>query len=94
MTVASNEVFEVGTTARIQMNVTVEGDVVDVDTVILKLKDPLGVVTLPNVVREDLGEYYADTVVATAGQYKYRWETTSPISAEEGSFVVRKSGVL
>lgn len=86
--------LEVGTTVRLSTTLKVEKTLVDAATIQVILKRPDGTTTHPVVVREGVGTFHADVVPNLHGQWKYRWESTDPISAEEGSFIVRKSQVI
>lgn len=83
--------IETGTTVRLKIVVKVDGVPADPDTLVVLVKDPVGNVAQPDVVHDSLATYHADFVVEYSGQWRYRWESTGPVSAEEGSFVVSKS---
>jgi hypothetical protein len=61
----------------------------DPTTVVFKLRDASGAVTLPAVVRTTTGVYYAEFVVTyKPGEWTYRWEGTGAVqAAEEGKFI-------
>jgi hypothetical protein len=65
----------------------------DPTTVVFRLLDAAGAVTLPAVVRTTTGVYYAEFVVTNKpGTWAYRWEGTGAVQAsEEGTFIVRPS---
>jgi hypothetical protein len=65
----------------------------DPTTVVFRLLDAAGAVTLPAVVRTTTGVYYVEFVVTNKpGTWAYRWEGTGAVQAsEEGTFVVRPS---
>lgn len=73
---------------------------VDPTTIVLRIKPPTGSVvvkTYPEAgtVKEAIGKYAYRFVVDKPGRWVYRWEGTGTIpQAEEGEFLVRKSGVL
>lgn len=43
------------------------------------------------VVKVETGVYYAEISPDAAGRWYYRWETTSPVIADEGDFIVQRS---
>lgn len=94
MTSCATKDLEIGTTARIATTLKEQKVLTDPTTVVLRVKPPTGATTTPTVVRDSVGAFHGDVVVNKAGQWRFRWESTGPTSAEEGSFVVRKSSVV
>lgn len=91
-----------GEIARISIRVTdITGTAADPGTLTLKIKPPTGPTatyvygSAAEIVRDSLGNYHADIVMSTSGQWAYRWETTAPNGgAAEGAIVVKKSRVI
>lgn len=66
---------------------------VDPSTVVFKLESPSGVITTPTVVDEvGTGNYSASNVMDEFGLWDWRWETTGPNIADQGTIkVVQKN---
>lgn len=43
--------------------------------------------------KDSTGVYYVEIVMDQVGDWLFRWETTAPQTAEEGSFIVRRNKV-
>ena len=74
---------------------TVAGAFVDPTTIVLRIKLPSETVTTytylvsVDVVRESMGIYYVDYLVAESGIHYFKWTGTGAVyAAEESSFVV------
>lgn len=61
------------------------------DAVLLRVKDPTGVETFPDVIETSGLVFRSEVVGNLEGQWRYRWETDDPIFAYEGSFLIRNS---
>lgn len=85
--------LEEGTSARLKATLAVNCIPVN-GTVTLTVRDPNGNLSYPSVAQMGIGSYYTDIEVDLPGQWKYRWESTDPIAAQEGSFIVRRSQLL
>ena len=96
MTTLMDEAIDVGTTKRLS-NTFESFDAIpvlfDPANVTLTLKDPDGNKYSLTAIRDSLGRYHVEFVVPMAGQWRYRWESTSTIRTREGSFVVRRSEI-
>ena len=84
----------------VRMSVTFtnqSGTAVDPGAVAVKVKNPLGVITIYNypadgVVKDSTGNYRFDIEPTVQGVWVYRWQgTVSNKAAEENSFQVRES---
>jgi hypothetical protein len=89
-------VFDIGDGVRVTGTfIGLNGLTADPTNVVFRLRDPLGVVTTPNVIRLSAGSYYSDFVVNSRGTWTYRWEGTGTvIAAEEGRLAVRPSAFV
>ena len=70
------------------------GDPADPDTVVCKVKRPSGVIDLPAVIKDSVGNYQAQYSLTglAAGSYAYRWDGTGAVQASGvGSFNVSNS---
>jgi hypothetical protein len=88
--------FDIGDRVVLEVVLTdAGGATVDPDTVVLRVRSASGQVTTPAVSRLKRGSYRGEVVPATAGDWHWRFETSSPWEgAEEGMFRVRLSKVL
>lgn len=59
----------------------INGILVNPTTVIVRVKDPTGAVTLPAVENDNPGIYHADIVASIPGNYYYRFESTGDLVA-------------
>lgn len=57
----------------------------DPGVVIVRVKDPLGVVTTPTTTKIGTGIYTAPLTPTVAGMYEIRWEGTGAVQAAEQS---------
>lgn len=71
---------------------------VDPTTVIVRVKDPVGVVTSytylidANLIKDGVGQYHRDIEPTIQGVWKYRWEGIGTNKgAEENAFMIRES---
>lgn len=89
----TQETFDIADGIRITATFTdLNGNPGNPSSVIFKLKDPSGSVTLPAAQQSDTGVYYVDIVVDSRGTWFYRWEGDGAIQAAvEGEFFVRAS---
>lgn len=63
--------------------------------VVCTVKPPKGgAIQTPTVITLAFGVYAADIVGTVAGQWFYRFTSTSPVATQEGSFVVQGSNVV
>lgn len=85
--------MEQGGSARLKAVLSV-GCTPVIGTVTLMVKDPKGALATPSVAELDVGVYYTDIEVDIPGQWKFRWESTDPVAAQEGSFIVKRSQLL
>ena len=91
-----------GEVARLSLTVTdLDGLVADPGAVVLKVKQPAGVVATyaygssAEVIKDAVGAYHADLVLSAAGMWAYRWELDAPnAGAAEGVIQVQKSRVI
>lgn len=91
----ATNIFDVGDQIRLEATFTVDGTDANPTTVVGKVKDPNGAITLPTVSASSTGVYYMDLYVGTDGDWYYRFEGTgSVVAACEGVFRVRKSAFL
>lgn len=67
----------------------------DPTTVVLRVRDPVGIISTPTPTRDALGMYHADIVVDRSGIWFYRWEGSgSAADNGDGQFFVRPSKVV
>ncbi len=67
---------------------------VDPATVIFSLESPGGTVETPTVVNETgTGNYSAAHVMDEYGLWDWRWETTTPSIADQGTIMVKEKNV-
>lgn len=100
-TTRNGTTWDVNDSVRLKNTVTdASGALIDPSTVKLRVVASDGTTITnytiggsPAIVRLSLGVYYADIPVAMVGTWHYRWETTSPATAEEGWFRVRNPQV-
>lgn len=91
-----------GEVARISLTATDNaGAVADPGALRLKVKppaNPLATYTFgagAEIVKDAVGRYHADILLAAAGLWAYRWELDAPnAGAIEGSITVQKSKVI
>ena len=89
----------IGETARLSVAITdAAGAAADPGALRLKTKDPAGTVQTytygvsGEVVKDAVGSYRADILLATAGRWAWRWETDAPnAGATEGGLSVEPS---
>jgi len=97
----SINVYAVGTKIRLSAAFTdIDDDAQDPGGVQFKMRDPAGTVTTylygtdVELVRDSLGNYHVDWLIASAGRYRYRFAgVTSGQAAAEGTFNVQNSRV-
>jgi len=90
--------YDSGDVVRVAVTFTNQsGTAVDPGAVALKVKNPLGVITIYNypadgVIKDSTGNYHFDFDLTVQGKWVYRWQgTVSNKGAEENSFQVRES---
>ena len=97
-----SESFLIGEVARLSLSVAdIAGAIADPGGVVLRVKSGSAAITAytygadATIVRDSLGNYHADLVLASPGQWAYRWELSAPnTGAAEGLFLVQKSYVI
>lgn len=69
------------------------GELFDPGTVTIKAISPVGVVTVPTVVHDALGQYHAVVVapLGSGGAWAWRVDTTNPVGGAERAFTVNTS---
>jgi hypothetical protein len=97
----SSNAWLIGETARLSVEIADAANAAaDPGALRLKVKNPVGTVQTytygvsGEVVRDALGAYHADILLATSGQWAWRWETDAPnAGAVEGALSVDKSRI-
>lgn len=97
----SDRAWVAGETARLSLIITdPAGAAVDPAALRLRVKAPSGAVTLYTygtdalVVRDAVGSFRADVVLAAGGVWAWRWEADTPSGVVENQVSVKKSAVL
>lgn len=88
--------YDIGDVARLTASFSQGGGAVDPGAVAFKVLEPGGAVaSVTPVVKDAVGEYHADYVIAAAGVHVYRGEGTGAnAAAAENRFQVRRSLIL
>ncbi len=96
-----SERWVAGETARISIAITdPAGGAVDPAALRLRVRSPAAVATLYTygvdalVIKDSVGVYRADIVLATGGVWAWRWEADTPSGVVEDQVTVKKSAVL
>lgn len=83
-----------GTTVRFTLAVTdAAGVAATPGSIALTLVSPTGATATPSITSPSTGNYYADHQCDQGGTWLYRWETTTPNAATEGSVAVTRSAI-
>jgi hypothetical protein len=85
--------YNVGGVARCADTITVAGIATDPLTLTLKVKHPGGTedtYTLAQLTKDATGQYHYDVTPDAPGAWVYSFTSTSPQSAAEGTFFVRR----
>lgn len=84
--------FVAGNTLQLLVSFSESGTFFTPGTVTCQVIGPTSrVILTPTVIEDSVGEYHANVVVNDPGLWSYRWSTTNPASAGEGTFLVRPS---
>ena len=91
-----------GEVARVSLTATdTAGAAADPGALRLKVKPPTGALATytfgvgADIVKDAVGRYHADILLAAAGLWAYRWELDAPnAGAVEGTITVQKSRVI
>lgn len=97
MTACANQRgFDIGSEVRLIGTFTdIAGALADPTTVLVRIKDPDGNITVENPVRQSIGVYYQDLIISLAGIWYYRFEGTgNVVAAGDSSFSVYNSPIL
>lgn len=94
-----DETYLVGEVARLRVRaVDMNGQAVDPGSVTLLVRvgsGPVTTIQAADIVRDGTGVYRADIVLASPGQWAYRWQLSAPnAGAAEGVINVQRSRVL
>jgi hypothetical protein len=83
----------VGNRVRLSAEFKQDAELKDPTTVTFKVRDPNNRLftfvfgTDPEVVRDGTGRFHFGLLLSTAGKYRYRWESTGPVTAANESTV-------